>query len=637
MQTTNHVKTKNRRWTARRLLVLWTALGTAGFVHAQNAYVQHNLVSDLPGLADNTDTNLLNPWGIAFSPSGPFWVCANHSGLSTVYNSTGAVQSLVVTIPPPAGGTPPAAPTGIVFNNTSSFIVATNAAKFIFATEDGTLSAWASGTDAVLKVDNSLSGAIYKGLALGSASGSNYLYATDFHNGRVDVFDGTFHPVVWPGAFTDTNLPPGYAPFGIETIGTNVFVTYAKQDANAEDDVPGPGNGYVDVYDTRGNFVKRFASNGALDSPWGMALAPANFGIFANQLLIGNFGDGTINAFDPASGLLVGTLKDTNGAPMAIEGLWGLKFGNGGNGGATNVLYFTAGIAAGGALEDHGLFGSLAVAVPRRTPGTTGVTVAPNGTLRFSPAVVNINVGDSVLWTWASSGHTSTSGTNGVHGDDNGVPSGLWDSGFLSSGARFTNTFTAAGNFAYYCTPHAGFGMTGEVMVAAVDLPPATAIFSPTNGAVFAAPANITVRATAGDSDGTVTNVQFRLGPNVLANVTAAPYSATTSNLAAGNYTLTAIATDDAGLSATNSVVISVVTPVAVTLAGPTATLGTGFQFSFSANTGLSYVVQFSTNLAAANWIPLLTNVAASNPVIFTDLHATNPSAFYRVGRLPNP
>ena len=204
----------------------------------------------------------------------------------------------------------------------------------LYATNDftGAVSLNNSGANAVLKADNSGSSAIYKGLALGSADGSNYLYAADFHNAKVDVFDGDFNPVTRAGAFADPAIPAGFAPFGIERVGTNLFVTYAKQDANAEDDIPGPGNGYVDISDPSGNLLKRFASNGALDSPWGMTMAPSDFGRFAGHLLIGNFGDGRINAFDPANGAFVGSLVDTNGVPIAIEGLWGLKFGNGGRG-----------------------------------------------------------------------------------------------------------------------------------------------------------------------------------------------------------------------------------------------------------------------------------------------------------------
>jgi uncharacterized protein (TIGR03118 family) len=346
------------------LLATVVAVCSIESANAQSAYAQHNLVSDVAGLANSTDTNLVNPWGIAFSPTGPFWISDNHSGLSTVYDSAGTPQTLIVSIPTAAGGTPPGAPTGIVFNNTTNFIVETNKAAFIFAGEDGTISAWSSGTNAVLKADNSTSETIYKGLALASSGGSNYLYATDFHNGKIDVFDANFRQVTLAGSFLDPGIPVGYAPFGIESFGTNLFVTYAKQDANKEDDVSGLGNGFVDVFDTSGNLVKRFASNGQLNSPWGMAMAPATFGEFGGDLLIGNFGDGRINAFDPVNGVFLGTLATTNGVPVSIEGLWGVKFGNGGKGGNVNTLYFTAGISGGGAIEDHGLFGSIEVTLP---------------------------------------------------------------------------------------------------------------------------------------------------------------------------------------------------------------------------------------------------------------------------------
>jgi uncharacterized protein (TIGR03118 family) len=307
----------------------------------------------------------VNPWGIATSGTSPFWINDNHAGVSTLYNSTGGVVSLVVTIPPPAGGQSPSAPTGMVFNgSTNSFLVDTNKpAHFIFATEDGTISGWNSGTNAVLKVDNSSSNAIYKGLTLLSSGGSNFLFATDFHNGKVDVFDGAFQPVTLPGGFTDTNLPAGYAPFGIQSVGTNLYISYALQDTNKQDDIAGAGNGYVDVFSTTGSLIKRFASQGVLNSPWGMAVAPLGFGEFSGALLIGNFGDGTINAFDPSSGASLGHLSATNGTAITIQGLWALKFGNGGQGGKPLTLYFTAGIPGpGGSLEDHGLFGSIAPA-----------------------------------------------------------------------------------------------------------------------------------------------------------------------------------------------------------------------------------------------------------------------------------
>ena len=323
-------------------------------------FLQHNLVSDLAGYADHTDTNLVNPWGISFSATSPFWLSDNHSGLSTLYNSSGTPQALVVTVPPPAGGTPPASPSGTVWNNTTGFFVTgSTLSRFLFSTEDGTISAWASGATAVLKVDNSASGAVYKGLAIGSNGVSSFIYATDFHNGRVDAFDSNYNPALI-GTFVDPTTPAGFAPFNVQNIDGQLYVAYAKQDADQHDDVAGPGNGYVSVFDTSGNWLRRFASQGALNSPWGLAQAPAGFGPFGGALLIGNFGDGRINAFNPTTGIWLGTVNDTNGKPFAVKGLWAIAFGNGGSGGDTHTLYFTAGLNG----EADGLFGSLAPVYP---------------------------------------------------------------------------------------------------------------------------------------------------------------------------------------------------------------------------------------------------------------------------------
>jgi uncharacterized protein (TIGR03118 family) len=347
-------------------------VGVAEVSH--NAYVQQNLVSDLAGVALVTDTNLVNPWGITTSPTSPFWVSDNRTGLSTVYNSAGAVQSLVVTIPPGAGEPSPSHPTGIIFNSSTNFVVPTGAsnapAHFIFATEEGTISAWATGGQALLEVDNSAQKAVYKGLALASV-GANpatiLLYAANFRAGTIDVFDSNFKPLTNSPPlttktvpFSDTNLPAGFAPFNIQSLGTSLFVTYALVDTNNPVlDVPGAGHGFVDMFDSSGNLLKRFATNGPLNSPWGLALAPASFGPFAGALLVGNFGDGRINAFDAALGTFLGPLLGTNGNPIVNLGLWGLIVGNGGKGGDTNTLYFTAGIPGTGAIQDHGLFGSI--------------------------------------------------------------------------------------------------------------------------------------------------------------------------------------------------------------------------------------------------------------------------------------
>ena len=340
---------------------------------AHNSFVPKYLVSDQAGDAPNTDTNLVNPWGIVTSATSPFWVSDNATGLSTVYNSTGAVETLVVTVPTSAGGTAPSTPTGIIYNGTTNFMVpngGTNApAKFIFATQQGTISGWASGADAVLEVDNSAAKARYDGLAVATIGGTNgayYLYAANFYAGTIDVFDSDYKPVTSSpplttnGApFTDTNVPAGFAPFNVQAIGSNLFVTYAMQDTNKLQDVAGAGNGYITVFDTTGKLLKRFATNGVLNSPWGLAVALASFGSFGGALLVGNFGDGKINAFDAILGTPLGPLLGTNGSPIVLGGLWGLIAGNGGNGGATNEVYFTSGTSR---AQTHGLLGSLAFA-----------------------------------------------------------------------------------------------------------------------------------------------------------------------------------------------------------------------------------------------------------------------------------
>lgn len=345
--------------------------------HRASFYRQTNLISDIAGVALNTDPNLVNPWGIAVNPHGPIWIADNGTGLSSVVDNDGnplpsEASPLVVTIAPP-GGSPPdttAAPTGAVFNASSSFVVTEGSksgpARFLFATEDGTVSGWNSSVDAVnsiLAFDNSNSpdGAVYKGLALGHNAGGDHIYLTNFHTGMVEVLDSSFHLVSSAGGFVDPNIPSGFAPFGIQNVGGRLFVTYAKQDADRHDDVGGPSNGYIDVFDTDGNLMRRFASQGALSSPWGMAVAPRGFGPLGGSLLVGNFGDGRINAYDLTSGAWLGALMDFRNRPIAIDGLWGLAFGV-----ATNdrdkddsaPLVFTAGIAH----EAHGMFGKIEAA-----------------------------------------------------------------------------------------------------------------------------------------------------------------------------------------------------------------------------------------------------------------------------------
>ena len=263
--------------------------------------------------------------------------------------------------------------------------------------------------------------------------------------------------------------------------------------------------------------------------------------------------------------------------------------------------------------------------------------------LVFTPAITNIAVNDQVIWVWSgpiTKPHSTTSGTVTITPTStNAVPDGLWDSGVVAGAHSLTNTFSSAGSFPYYCQVHFNVGMTGAIFVAASSLPPTIAITNPVSGAVFSAPANVTVQATASDPNigGSVTNVQFLIGPVVFASANAAPFAATTNNLAAGSYTFSAVATDNFGLAATNTVSISVVTPVPLALSAAAQSPPTRFQFNYAANVGLTYVVQQSTNLAEASWTALATNMAASNPVTFVDTNATANPGFYRVLRLPNP
>ena len=332
-----------------------------GSVHVES-FTMTTLVSDGAVSAPHTDANVKNPWGIAFNPKGFVWVSDNATSVATLYDGNGVPQSLVVSIPDGSSG--PANPTGIVFNGTTDFIVSqggkSGVGVFIFVGEGGTVTAWlpaVSPTAAITMFDDGSGGAVYKGLALATSGGANFLYAADFHNGKIDVFDKTFKKVAMSGKFQDPTLPAGFAPFGIQAIGSKLFVTYAKQNAAAHDDVKGPGLGFVDVFDTAGNLMQRFASAGPLNAPWGVAQAPVNFGPLSGDVLVGNFGDGTINAFDPASGQFVGALKLKDGTVFVQQGLWGIAFGNGLDSQPTNTLFF----AAGPNDEADGVYGRIDV------------------------------------------------------------------------------------------------------------------------------------------------------------------------------------------------------------------------------------------------------------------------------------
>ena len=328
---------------------------------AAGLYTQRNLVSDGGVAAEHTDPNLVNGWGVAFNPTAFVWVSAADGMVSTLYDGDGNPQSLVVQIPSPGSSTG-GNPTGIVYNGSGGFLADPDnpgsSSFFIFATEQGTIAGWSPAVDsthAILVVDNSASSATYKGLALSTGGSRPLLYATDFYHARVDVFDSSFQPVSLPaGAFSDPSLPPRYAPFGIQAIGNTIYVTYAKQDPSMTEEVTGPGLGYVDAYTPNGRLLRRVASRGALNAPWGLALAPDGFGRFSNALLVGNFGDGRINGYRPLMGTPLGALRGMGG-PLHIDGLWGIAFGNGFANQPVNTLFF----AAGPDDEEHGLYGRI--------------------------------------------------------------------------------------------------------------------------------------------------------------------------------------------------------------------------------------------------------------------------------------
>ena len=352
---------KLSKWIMVTSAAMLTSVSTTS-AFANSGYTQTNLVSDLPG-AIVTDANLVNPWGMASSATSPFWVSGNGAGVVTVYSvdpTTNVPSKVAFVVSIPGSGSV----TGQVYSNVAGNF---NGDLFLFVSEDGTVSGWrnALGTTAETLVLANASN-VYKGAASATIGLNSYLYAANFRAGTIDVFKGNAAAPSLTGSFTDPNLPSGYAPFNIQNIGGKLYVTYAQQDVAQHDDVPGAGHGFVNTFDLNGNVLGRLITQGSLNSPWGLAMAPNNFGDFSGALLVGNFGDGTINAFNAANGAHLGTLSNSGGTPIVVPGLWGLRFGSGGGtgGGMANALYFTAGIPGTGAIEDHGLFGSFTLSPP---------------------------------------------------------------------------------------------------------------------------------------------------------------------------------------------------------------------------------------------------------------------------------
>lgn len=356
-----------------------------------NSFKQTNLVSDTPGMAAHIDPDLNNPWGVAFLPNQPFQIADNQGATSRAYDRNG-VSTGSFGVPSPRGSSNPSTPTGIVANFINGVVAGFNVNRvtslFIFDTEDGTISGWnGADTDAILVVDNSASGAVYKGLTLVENDSGDFILATNFNSGDVEAYNASFQPTALFGTpFVDPTLPAGFAPFGIHVIaGNQVVVTYAQQDALKHDPIHAPGAGVVSLFDANGGFIRRIASQGTLNAPWGAAIAPATFGSFPGALLIGNFGDGTINAFNLTTGAFLGQLKDSNGAAITNPSLWELLFTTGTTG-VSNTLYITAGLAN----AKHGLFAAI---TPDTTPASTA-DFSINGT----PATMTISAGQTATF-----------------------------------------------------------------------------------------------------------------------------------------------------------------------------------------------------------------------------------------------
>ena len=380
----------------KRILLLFglfmTSAIPSGLLAQQAGYSQTNLVSNTAGVGTTTDPQLLNPWGISILPGQDFWIANNNSGTSTLYDAQGNKNALVVTIPGatknPNGNCSPGCPTGNVSNGSGSYF---GGGSFIFDTEDGIIANWTGASSAVVAYDNSASGAVYKGLAL---LNNTFLLAANFNSGKVDVYDQTFKPTSLSGSFTDPNLPAGLAPHGIHVIGNQIYVAYAMQDAPKHDAQPGAGLGQVDIFDMNGNFVSTFvAAGGKLNAPWGVVETPATFGTFPDAILVGNFGDGTINAFD-TTGKFLGQLTDSSNNALVNPGLWDMVFGGGGPSGDPGTLYLTAGgsnqpnFPAGGSTTS--VFASLVPAAAVGSPNFSlnlsaqSATVAPGGSANLT-------------------------------------------------------------------------------------------------------------------------------------------------------------------------------------------------------------------------------------------------------------
>ena len=539
-----------------------------------SAYTLSALVSDGAVTAVSTDVHLKNPWGLAALPGGPVWVSNNVDHTSTLYDGTGLVQALVVSIPASPNGLGDA--TGIVANGSTTDFQVTNgtttaSARFLFVTESGSLYGWAPTVNAntAIVAYNAADGADYKGLAIAANGTANFLYAADFRNRKIDVFDRAFAKVTASGGFTDPTLPAGFAPYNIQALSiggtTQLVVTYAKQDGTGHIEVPGAGEGLVNTFDLNGTLLKHLVARGAqLNAPWGVAVAPASWGTLSNALLVGNFGDGKINGFDATTGAFIHAIGNAGGTPIANAGLWGLWFGNGGRNQPTNVLYIAAGING----QVNGLYARIDLgATAPDIAAPTGVAITAPAAASTVSGTVNItanasdNVGVARVVFQVRVGTTTTD----IATDTSAPFSASWNTGSVANGAAtlIATAFDAYGNST------AATNVAVTVNNVPDTTPPTVSITAPTGGDVSG---TVTLTATAADNVG-VSQVQFLAGTTVIGTATSSPYTVqwNTTGLS-GIQQLTAVARDGAG-NTTTSAAVSVNVVNAPTLADLQSTI----------------------------------------------------------------
>jgi uncharacterized protein (TIGR03118 family) len=604
-------------------------------VVAPSAFSMSALISDGAVAAVTTDANLVNPWGLVIAPSAPAWVADNGTGTSTLYDGTGNALALIVHLPDGLNGS--ADPTGIVNNSSTTDFAVTNgtvtaAARFIFDGEGGTIMGWSptvDGTHALIGYDDGAGGAVYKGLAIANDGTANHLYATDFHNGKVDVFNATFAKVNVAGGFTDATLPADYKPFGIQAVQiggqTRIVVTFAKKDPASNDEVDGAGLGLVDVFDTAGTLVTHLvATGGKLNAPWGVAMAPAGFGTLSNALLVGNFGDGVINGFDPVTGAYVGTVVDGAGQPISTPGLWGISFGNGARNQPTTTLFFAAGIAA----EADGLYGriDLGATAPDIVAPTVALTAPAAGNVNGTVAVT-ANAADNVGVAQVE----FFAGTTSIGVDTTAPYSVDWNTTTVANG-NFSLTAVAKDAFGNATTSAAVAVTVNNVAPPVDNTPPTVALTAPAAGNVSG---TIAVTATAADNVG-VTQVEFFAGATSLGVDTTAPYSVNwnTTTVANGAVNLTAVAKDAAGNTTTSAAVAVTVNNVVVaTLAQLQANIFT--PRCSGCHNGVGIVLPGVMNLtSAANSHASLVNVTSLQEPTIKRVLPGNPNNSYIIQKL---